>query len=271
MTRHYPWLDLTIMAIGIAVMPPMAASAQVAPNIRYVDYNPDTIIRLTGHTGYQMMLEFEPGEQIETVGIGDSSGWQVTPNGAGTVMFLKPIGVPPATNLSIITNFRRYNFELLAKSGLRVPQSQIIYAVRFRYPQKVMAADAMATPPPLITNCGTAPIAMTAQRPMCPNRYLTMAKRPISALRLVRRRLQFSALRLMPAKASSTSLCAALTPWWNKSRRNLCCVMGKKSPSSLTTLMPCRRLAQMPPSHVRQRKNADFLVANPGRQSREHI
>ena len=109
MTRHYHWLALITMAIGIAVMPPIAASAQIAPNIRYVDYNPDAIIRLTGHTGYQMMLEFEPGEQIETVGIGDSSGWQVTPNGAGTIMFLKPIGVPPATNLSIITNVRRYN------------------------------------------------------------------------------------------------------------------------------------------------------------------
>ncbi|WP_295493523.1 TrbG/VirB9 family P-type conjugative transfer protein [Sphingorhabdus sp. EL138] len=150
MIRHYLGLALITAAIGAAGTLPIAASAQVASNIRYVDYNPDAIIRLTGHTGYQMMLEFERGEQIETVGIGDSSGWQVTPNGAGTIMFLKPVGVPPATNLSIVTNVRRYNLELLAKSGLRVPQSQIIYAVRFRYPPKVMAADTMATPPPLI-------------------------------------------------------------------------------------------------------------------------
>ena len=150
MTRHYHWLALITMAIGIAVMPPIAASAQIAPNIRYVDYNPDAIIRLTGHTGYQMMLEFEAGEQIETVGIGDSSGWQVTPNGAGTVMFLKPVGLPPATNLSIITNLRRYNLELVAKTGLRVPQSQITYAVRFRYPEKAGAVGAMATAPFLI-------------------------------------------------------------------------------------------------------------------------
>lgn len=150
MIRHYLWRALIIMAISTMGTLPMAVSAQVAPNIRYVDYNPDAIIRLTGHTGYQMMLEFEPGEQIETVGIGDSSGWQVTPNGAGTVMFLKPVGVPPATNLSIITNLRRYNLELLAKSGSRVPQSQIIYAVRFRYPPKAVAADTVATSPPLI-------------------------------------------------------------------------------------------------------------------------
>lgn len=124
---------------------------QVAPNIRYVDYNADAIVRLTGHTGYQMMIEFGPGEKIETVGIGDSSGWQVTPNGAGTIMFLKPVGLPPMTNLSIITNQRRYNLELVAKSGLRVPQNQIIYAVRFRY-TKTGAGVAKAPPPPLIAS-----------------------------------------------------------------------------------------------------------------------
>lgn len=150
MNGKYLWLLLPSLMIAAPAVVPIAAQAQVAPNIRYVDYNPDSIIRLTGHTGFQMMLEFEPGEKIETVGIGDSSGWQVTPNGAGTIMFLKPVGIPHTTNLSIVTNQRRYNIELVAKSGLRVAPSQIIYAVRFRYPQKPVAADAAANPPPLI-------------------------------------------------------------------------------------------------------------------------
>ena len=149
MTGKHLWLALMGFAVTAPAFLPTATSAQVTSNIRYVDYSPDAIIRLTGHTGYQMMLEFEPGEKIETVGIGDSSGWQVTPNGAGTIMFLKPIGLPPTTNLSIITNHRRYNLELVAKSGLRVPQSQITYSVRFRYPQKVQAAED-TTPPVLI-------------------------------------------------------------------------------------------------------------------------
>lgn len=136
MTAKHLWIAITGCMLSAPMLLPMASAAQVAPNIRYVDYSPDGVIRLTGHTGYQMMLEFEPGEKIETVGIGDSSGWQVTPNGAGTIMFLKPIGLPPITNLSVITNLRRYNLELVAKSGLRVPQSQITYAVRFRYAKK---------------------------------------------------------------------------------------------------------------------------------------
>ena len=150
MTRKNLWLALLSVMFVAPALAPLVASAQVSSNIRYVDYNPDAIIRLTGHTGYQMILEFEPGEKIETVGIGDSSGWQVTPNGAGTIMYLKPVGIPPTTNLSIITNQRRYNLELVARSGLRVPQSQIIYAVRFRYPQKPGASGAVANPPPLI-------------------------------------------------------------------------------------------------------------------------
>lgn len=150
MTRLYLWLAPLALAVTTQAALPVKASTQVAANIRYVEYNADTVIRLMGHTGYQMMLEFEPGEKIETVGIGDSTGWQVTPNGAGTIMFLKPVGLPPMTNISIITNQRRYNFELVAKSGLRVPQSQITYAVRFRYPEKAGAVGAMATPPYLI-------------------------------------------------------------------------------------------------------------------------
>jgi type IV secretion system protein VirB9 len=150
MTQKHLWLALAGMLLTQPAAAQLATPTEVAPNIRYVEYNPDAIIRLTGHTGYQMMLEFEPGERIETVGIGDSSGWQVTPNGAGTIMFLKPVGMARTTNLSIVTNQRRYNLELVARSGLRVPQSQIVYAVRFRYPQKPVAAEAAASPPPLI-------------------------------------------------------------------------------------------------------------------------
>ena len=145
---------LAAMAAALPVAAQQAADpAPVSPNIRYIDFHPDSVIRLTGHTGYQMMLEFEPGERIETVGIGDASGWQVTPNGAGTVMFLKPVGLPQTTNLAIVTSRRRYNLELVARSGAKVPAHQITYAVRFRYPAKPAevvqpaAAPLIATPP----------------------------------------------------------------------------------------------------------------------------
>ena len=152
MNARYLWLLLASLMLAPPAAAQRAELTQVAPNIRYIIYNPDAIVRLTGHSGYQIMVEFGPGEKIETVGIGDSSGWQVTPNGPGTVVFLKPVGIPHTTNLSIITNQRRYNLELVAKSGLKAPQSQIIYSVRFLYPQKPVevaaaAAPLIATPP----------------------------------------------------------------------------------------------------------------------------
>jgi type IV secretion system protein VirB9 len=104
------------------------------PRIRVIDFDPDQIYSVTGHTGYQMTIEFEPGEKIETVGIGDSSGWQVTPNGNATLLFLKPMGVLADTNMSLVTNKRRYNLELSSRSGTKVNKNAIIHVLRFRLP-----------------------------------------------------------------------------------------------------------------------------------------
>ena len=57
------------------------------------------------------MLEFEPGEKIETVSIGDALGWQVTPNRKADVLFVKPV-LKSTTNLTVLTDLRRYAFEL---------------------------------------------------------------------------------------------------------------------------------------------------------------
>jgi type IV secretion system protein VirB9 len=118
------------------------------PRIRVVDYNPDQIIPIIGHTGYQMTIELEADEKIETAGIGDSSGWQVTPNGNATLLFLKPTMVSPTTNMTLITNKRRYNFALTAKNGLKAAQSSIVYVMRFRLPVEAQLPE-IVSPPPL--------------------------------------------------------------------------------------------------------------------------
>lgn len=104
------------------------------PRIRIIDYDPDQIFPVVGHTGYQMTIEFEPDEKIETVGIGDSSGWQVTPNGNATLLFLKPTMLAPVTNMALVTNKRRYNLELSTRSGARVNRNSITHVLRFRLP-----------------------------------------------------------------------------------------------------------------------------------------
>lgn len=111
------------------------------PRIRVIDYDPDQIFSVTGHTGYQMTIEFEPDEKIETVGIGDSSGWQVTPNGNATLLFLKPMAVVPNTNMSLVTNKRRYNMELSSRNGAKVQSDVVTFVLRFRQP----------APPPVVS------------------------------------------------------------------------------------------------------------------------
>lgn len=128
---------------------PAARPSPVDPHIRYVTYDPDRVVRVTGYTGYQIIVEFAPDERIETVGIGDSSTWQVTPNGAATIMFLKPVAAGRPTNLAIVTNLRRYNLELSARLGTQARTADIIYALRFRYPQAEKAKAEAAAPTPL--------------------------------------------------------------------------------------------------------------------------
>jgi type IV secretion system protein VirB9 len=121
------------------------------PRIRVIDYDPNQIFSVVGHTGYQMTIEFEPDEKVETVGIGDSSGWQVTPNGNATLLFLKPMAVVPVTNMALVTNKRRYNLELSSRNGAKVNREAITYVLRFRLP----------APPPVSVNANSGEIRIS--------------------------------------------------------------------------------------------------------------
>jgi len=103
------------------------------PRIRYVHYDPDQVIDLAGHLGYQMMIEFGPDERIENVSIGDSVSWQVTPNRAATLLFVKPVDNAQATNMTVVTNLRRYTFQLTAFQPGHAT-NRVTYDLRFIYP-----------------------------------------------------------------------------------------------------------------------------------------
>ncbi len=138
-TIVFAWLFSATMALAQGVTP--AASAG-DPRIRIVPYQENRIVALRGHLGYQMLVEFDPGERIENVAIGDSLGWQVTPNRAATLLFLKPIARGAATNMTVVTTLRRYSFELSAREATGPSDPNIIYTVRFSYPAVI------APPPP---------------------------------------------------------------------------------------------------------------------------
>ncbi len=116
------------------------------PRIHEVLYDPTQVVELHGVLGYQLSLEFDPAERIENVAIGDALGWQVTPNRKANLLFLKPMAQRPDTNMTVITNLRRYEFQLSVRKT--APAKAIPYSVRFTYPEPVLARVVPPPPPP---------------------------------------------------------------------------------------------------------------------------
>lgn len=143
-----------IRAPILAVILALHASAAMAvvprpgpgdPRIHVVDYDPSEVVELRSALGYQLSVEFDPAEKIENVAIGDSLGWQVTPNRRANLLFLKPMSARPPTNMTVITNLRRYNFQLsVQKQAAR----SLPFSVRFLYAAPVMAIIEAPPPPP---------------------------------------------------------------------------------------------------------------------------
>lgn len=150
MTFAYPRTLLAVLAMSVALAgPALAADAPrpgaVDPRIRTVAYDPDQVVRLTGYFGIQTMLEFAPEEHIENVSIGDALGWQVTPNKKANLLFLKPLDRTAATNMTVVTDRRRYVFELVV-AGPKATTKDLAYVVRFLVPAP--APVMVAAPPP---------------------------------------------------------------------------------------------------------------------------
>lgn len=132
-------------AAGAAVQP---APGQLDPRIRSVFYDPGQVVEVTGHLGYQMMIEFGPGERIENVSIGDGQDWQVTPNRRADLLFLKPLEAGAATNMTVVTSRRRYSFLLSARAASGPKDPRLIFGLRFDYPPEPAAEPAAAAPEP---------------------------------------------------------------------------------------------------------------------------
>ncbi len=131
-----------ILAVFLTLGATASAMAQDArdPRVRIESYIADQIVPVEGHLGYQMMIEFAPDERIENVSIGDSLGWQVTPNRAATLLFLKPLDARAATNMTVVTTRRSYAFALSVGRAMRPNDPRLTYSLRFTYPESEPAS-----------------------------------------------------------------------------------------------------------------------------------
>jgi type IV secretion system protein VirB9 len=103
----------------------------IEPRFKTIPYSPNEVFKFTGHYGYQSVIEFEDGEEINTISVGDSIPWQFQP--MGSRLFLKPVEQDAQTNMTVITNRRTYYFELHAEEVEDITNKDLTFVLRFAY------------------------------------------------------------------------------------------------------------------------------------------
>lgn len=129
MRAIFAGLALLAAAPTIAQVQPLPSGGD--PHLQQIDYDAGQIVRLSGSPGYQLMVELSPDEQVQNVAVGDSAAWQVSVNKEGDRLFLKPVQPGIATNLTVVTTVRIYNFDL---TSVDFASPDMPYTVQFRYP-----------------------------------------------------------------------------------------------------------------------------------------
>ena len=104
--------------------------------IRTHIYNPNEVYLLILNHGFQSTIEFDNQEQVETISLGDSYAWNITP--LGNRIFIKPLEAHVHTNMTIITNKRIYYFDIISKGYEEEGSQDITYVMRFFYPQNIL-------------------------------------------------------------------------------------------------------------------------------------
>ena len=138
-------LALALLVLTAARLPEPGATD---PHIQTIGYVADEVVLLQGALGWQVMIEFDPEERIENVSIGDALAWQVTPNKRARILFLKPLVKNATTNMTVVTDRRRYAFALQTTARFTTTP----WVVRFQYPPETVEAvdEAPASPPPAL-------------------------------------------------------------------------------------------------------------------------
>lgn len=104
----------------------------VDSRIRVLVYSPDDVFKFVGYYGYQTSIELAHDEEVVSISMGDTSAWQIVPSGFR--IFIKPMDSDATTNMTLITNKRTYFFELYAEEAEDIRDPDMVFNVRFLYP-----------------------------------------------------------------------------------------------------------------------------------------
>jgi type IV secretion system protein VirB9 len=111
------------------------ARGLVDPRVRIVAYDAEQVIRLHGYVGYQIHFQFADGETFVNLAAGDNKALDV--GYEANHLVLKPLAEKVATNITVITTRRVYQFDYSASAERPDPEREdVIYSLRFIYPQE---------------------------------------------------------------------------------------------------------------------------------------
>lgn len=104
------------------------------PRVKTIVYAPDQVFKYTGYLRYQTTIEFGPDEIIQTILMGDNTGWKMNPS--GNKLYIKPADLDITTNMTLVTNKRTYLFELHADEVKNIDDKRLTFILRFVYPDE---------------------------------------------------------------------------------------------------------------------------------------
>lgn len=126
--------------VGMAVVP-YVAQANIEPiplasdpRVKTIVYAPDQVFKYTGYLRYQTTIEFGPDEIVQTILMGDNTGWKMNP--AGNKLYIKPSDLDITTNMTLVTSKRTYLFELHADEVKNIDDKRLTFILRFVYPDE---------------------------------------------------------------------------------------------------------------------------------------
>lgn len=134
-------LPLMALALTLSAFPAVAQEAAPDPRLVTLVFDEAQVYTIKGKVRVQTTIKFAPDETIQNVAIGDSAAWQVQPNQAQSILFVKPLEAAATTNMTVVTSRRTYLFDLVAS-----PRNAPLYVLQFRYPdiEKAEAEAALA-------------------------------------------------------------------------------------------------------------------------------
>lgn len=134
------WLTVWLLEVPAGRAELLAPRGAVDGRVRVAAWREEEVFELRGRVGYQIDLEFEPGEAFVGIAAGDIEALSFVAE--ANHLFLKPRAAPVRTNLTVLTTRRQYQFEYLAGSDTAASAGdEVMFALRFTYPVRADTAD----------------------------------------------------------------------------------------------------------------------------------